>query len=72
MIIPRKRGLFQESVLSPFIFNLFIDELASQSSHVLLYADDIVLKCRDARHARELLAICEKWASENAMSWNIK
>ncbi len=69
--IKRQCGLFQGSVLSPMLFNLFIDTLATRIPQMLLYADDVVLKCQSASEAQELLIICEKWALTYDMKWNI-
>jgi hypothetical protein len=77
--IRRMHGVFQGSILSPFLFNIFIDPLAellnagtSQRPSALLYADDIGLKAKTAQQMRYLLLLCERWARENGMRWGIK
>ena len=65
------RGIFQGSILSPLLFNLFIDTLARQFSKILLYADDIAIKAATVREAQAILLRCEEWAKLNGMSWNV-
>eukprot|EP00126_Sphaerothecum_destruens_P012210 Sdes_comp20987_c0_seq1m19514 len=52
--ITTRRGLFQGSPLSPILFTIFIDDLAvSLNENALLFADDIVLKCRNGEEASQ-------------------
>ncbi len=75
--IPRLKGLFQGSILSPLLFNLFIDPLAQTLSRQipnvvsLLFADDIALKARNFNDAQEALDICNTWSIENHQKWGI-
>jgi hypothetical protein len=75
--IRRTRGLFQGSILSPFLFNLVIDELAQRLSlelpelSFLLFADDIVLKTKDWTTIQRALDICYDWSLEAKLSWGI-
>lgn len=74
--IQRKHGLLQGSVLSPFLFNIFIDQLARNLNaesldqcRILLFADDILLKSKTNRDLQRLLDICFNWSTTNGMSW---
>jgi Reverse transcriptase (RNA-dependent DNA polymerase) len=76
-MLKRERGLQQGSVLSPFLFNLYIDDLASNLNEghevprALLYADDIELKAMTVAEMRQMLRVCEEWAVEHKMEWGI-
>ena len=77
--IKRVHGVFQGSILSPFLFNIFIDPLAvllnsevTLTPEALFYADDIVLKAKSNDRMRTLVWLCEIWAMENGMRWGIK
>jgi hypothetical protein len=70
------RGLFQGSCLSPFLFLIFIDELAKRLKLTgtglitLLFADDILLQIQDSV-AELALEVCQTWAVENGMTWGV-
>ena len=77
-VIERHCGVFQGSILSPFLFNLFIDSLASDLNSrsdrryiALLFADDVVVKAKTRADLQEALHLCYLWAEEHSMSWNI-
>jgi retron-type reverse transcriptase len=73
------RGLLQGSILSPILFNYFIDDLARElnsGSHptrqkALLYAEDIVLFHESQTGMQELLDITTRWLTENGMTISI-
>ena len=71
------RGLFQGSILSPLLFNLFIDDLAvsltSSETKVsaLLYADDVQIMADSEAEMQQLLDIATNWVSVNRMEVNI-
>ena len=75
------RGLMQGSILSPLLFNIFIDDLARKLTllypndplpHCLFFADDIKLNHPDPNHLQKMLFECSKWADENGMEFNEK
>lgn len=74
---PRNQGVFQGSILSPFLFNLYIDSLATQLEEivpeivVLLFADDIVLKGHHVDNLQLALDICFQWSISSSMVWNL-
>ena len=75
------RGLFQGSILSPFLFNIFIDPLATMLAEIqdpdtslptaLLFADDI--KCQHSKlpSLQLQLDVCSGWADANFMQFNL-
>ncbi len=67
-------GLFQGSILSPFLFDIFIDDLASSLNAVtpsLLFADDVNIKAKTASIAQTAINVCESWAQDNYMIWTL-
>jgi Reverse transcriptase (RNA-dependent DNA polymerase) len=75
-----ERGLLQGSILSPTLFNIFIDDLADRISavappspfpHALLFADDIAIGHRSNYVLQQLLNITSEWAQTNGMTINI-
>jgi hypothetical protein len=74
--IKREQGLFQGSILSPFLFNLFIDSLSCDLNDEMpdcawLFADDICIKAKNEKEMERCIAICERWAKLNGMVWNL-
>ena len=79
--IRRERGLFQGSILAPFLFDLFIDDLAEELNsvelpnplpHALFFADDIKLHHREPWRLQAMLDICYHWCISNGMTINIE
>lgn len=76
---PRHRGLFQGSLLSPMLFNVYIDDLAknlnpadslTHQPSALLFADDIQLLPKSLPHASHMLQTISLWCSANGMEVN--
>jgi hypothetical protein len=74
---PRSRGALQGSPLSPWLFNLFVDDLLYQvNEHApgiplcLFYADDGVIVTDSKTNLAQLLRIVEDWTVENAIFLN--
>jgi hypothetical protein len=79
-LFPRSRGLFQGSILSPWLFNVFIDDLAHSLVRIdphplippcLFFADDIKLQPSSATIAKRTLAITSTWSVRNGININI-
>lgn len=82
MTINKERGLMQGSVLSPLLFNLFIDDLAvlldsrfplfnSVCHSAIFFADDIKLQHYDVIELQQLLNCLGVWLSQQGMSVNV-
>lgn len=76
----RSRGLFQGSILSPWLFNVYIDDLAHSIARLdphpflppcLLFADDIMLLPSSPVIARRMLAVVATWSVRNGISINL-
>lgn len=74
------KGVAQGSILSPALFNIFIEDLAEKLEKegelnfqdILLYADDILLLCKTEMQLKKCINIIETWCSENGMELNKK
>lgn len=76
--IPVFSGLFQGSLLSPQLFLLFIDDLATELGaeatpaipNDLLFADDLQLRADNRAHAQRMCDVTTKWSDHNGMLVN--
>ena len=70
-----KFGVKQGSVLSPFLFAIYVDDLAKQGltlrgAYIILYADDILFITRSVCRLEYTLRICESELSNLDMAIN--
>ena len=76
---PKTNGLFQGSLLSPDLFNWYINDLASALNvgsapglpNCLLFADDILLQTSSIEHGQQMLDDTQAWCIANDMAVNI-
>jgi len=79
-IIRYNKGVAQGSILSPALFNIFIEDLVTKLAgeldlsieDILLYADDILILCDSPNQLRKCIQIIENWSKENGMQLNRK
>ena len=70
----------QGSIISPALFNIFIEDLVEEIAKelemsiqdILLYADDILLLCKTIPQVKRCIQIIENWSSRNGMKLNKK
>ena len=65
--IPISKGVLQASVLSPIIFNIYIDDLIEElvnkngEQHTFAYADDIMVFQRDWSQTEKNITLIKLW-----------
>lgn len=77
-------GVRQGSLLSPYLFNVYMDDLSNQLKQIkvgcfvndsilnhLIYADDIVLFAPSVNGLQQLVNICHSFISERLLSLNV-
>lgn len=78
--IKSNKGVAQGSIISPALFNIYIEDLSQQLRKeadlnlegILFYADDILLLCDSLDQLTKAIQIIESWARENGMDLNKK
>ena len=70
-------GVRQGSVLSLFLFNIYLDDVAKLNDcvnrkFIIVYADDILLIAQSVSELRNLLRACEKELITIDMKINVK
>jgi len=73
-------GVAQGSIISPFLFNIYLEDLATKLKEeadidlddVLMYADDILTLCTSIEQMKKAILIIEEWSKENGMILNKK
>jgi urease gamma subunit len=77
-MIKYNKGVAQGSILSPALFNIFIEDLVESLARelgmsiedILLYADDILILCQTQEQITKCIQIVEKWSHLNGMELN--
>lgn len=70
----KSNGLFQGSILSPLLFNLYINDLCEKlnngSSNALFYADDIVVFGDNIDNVQKYVDIIQEWSKYSGIEIN--
>lgn len=70
------RGVLQGGILSPWLFNIYIDDLVRSlkevSFEVLAYADDLAVICKNKHELDGVIDLLERWATDNEIAVNKK
>lgn len=79
-VIKYNRGVAQGSILSPALFDIYIEDLAQELADitglsyedVLFYADDILVLCQTQLQLKRCIKVIEDWCARNGMELNKK
>jgi Reverse transcriptase (RNA-dependent DNA polymerase) len=79
-IFAYNKGLAQGSIISPALFNIFIEDLGKELQEkadinmqdILMYADDIMTICSSRDQLNKAIIIIEEWSQRNGMALNKK
>ena len=70
------RGVLQGGILSPWLFNIYIDDLIrdleNKAFEVLGYADDLAIICKSKKELDIVIDALELWSIENGIEVNKK
>jgi len=71
------KGVAQGSIISPALFDIYIEDLSQElmeaslnAEDILCYADDILILCTSFKQLEECIEIIEKWSKMNGMDLN--
>lgn len=71
------KGVAQGSVISPALFDIYIEDLSLKLQEqeinledILLYADDMLVLCTSPHQVEACIKTIERWSSENGMKLN--
>lgn len=71
-----KRGVLQGGVLSPFLFNTYINDLSQSLKNInakfYLYADDLAVLVHGQKKANDVITSVLQWCKKNKMQINAK
>jgi len=73
-------GVAQGSVISPFLFNIYVEEMYERINKecdvnledMLGYADDTLILCSSIHQLRKVIQIIKSWSDENNLKLNAK
>ena len=78
--IKSNKGVAQGSVISPALFNIFIEDLSEELKEktdinledLLYYADDLLTLCTSMEQVKKVIKVISDWSLRNGMQLNKK